>query len=43
LLGHYIGLFLGAGRAIVHAVNHETGLAIGVASERTGHAISPID
>lgn len=40
--GH-IGLFLGAGRAIVHAVNHETGLAIGIANERTTTVVAPIE
>jgi cell wall-associated NlpC family hydrolase len=40
--GH-IGLFLGAGRAIVHAVNHATGLAVGVANDHMTHVISPIN
>lgn len=40
--GH-IGLFLGAGHAIVHAVNHETGLAIGIANERSTTVVAPID
>lgn len=40
--GH-IGIFLGAGRAIMHAVNHETGLAIGIANERTTTVVAPID
>jgi cell wall-associated NlpC family hydrolase len=39
--GH-IGLFLGAGRAIMHAVNHETGLAVGIANDRMTHVIAPI-
>jgi cell wall-associated NlpC family hydrolase len=39
--GH-IGMFLGAGRAIVHAVNHQTDLAIGVAPDRTMDVVSPI-
>ena len=39
--GH-IGLFLGAGRAVVHAVNHQTGLAIGIATEHTKNVIAPI-
>jgi cell wall-associated NlpC family hydrolase len=39
--GH-IGLFLGAGRAMVHAVNHQTGLAIGIATENTKDVIAPI-
>ncbi len=39
--GH-IGLFLGAGRAMVHAVNHQTGLAIGIASEQMRNVIAPI-
>lgn len=39
--GH-IGMYLGAGRAIVHAVNHETDLAIGKASEQTKNVVSPL-
>jgi cell wall-associated NlpC family hydrolase len=39
--GH-IGMYLGAGRAIVHAVNHETDLAIGIASEHTKNVIAPL-
>ncbi len=39
--GH-IGMYLGAGRAIVHAVNHETDLAIGIASEHTKSVIAPL-
>jgi cell wall-associated NlpC family hydrolase len=39
--GH-IGMYLGAGRAIVHAVNHETDLAIGIASEHTKNVITPL-
>ena len=39
--GH-IGMYLGAGRAIVHAVNHETDLAIGQASEQTKNVVSPL-
>jgi cell wall-associated NlpC family hydrolase len=39
--GH-IGLYLGAGRAMVHAVNHQTGLSIGEASEHTKNVIAPI-
>jgi peptidoglycan DL-endopeptidase CwlO len=39
--GH-IGMYLGAGRAIVHAVNHETDLSIGEASEQTKNVISPL-
>jgi cell wall-associated NlpC family hydrolase len=38
--GH-VGLFLGAGHAIVHAVNHATGLSVGVANDRTTRVISP--
>lgn len=40
--GH-IGLFLGAGRAIVHAVNHATNLAIGIATENTIDVRSPLN
>jgi cell wall-associated NlpC family hydrolase len=39
--GH-IGMYLGAGRAIVHAVNHETDLAIGIASQNMKNVIAPI-
>jgi cell wall-associated NlpC family hydrolase len=39
--GH-IGMYLGAGRAIVHAVNHETDLSIGEASEQTKNVIAPL-
>jgi peptidoglycan DL-endopeptidase CwlO len=39
--GH-IGMYLGAGRAIVHAVNHETDLSIGEASEHTKTVIAPL-
>ncbi len=39
--GH-IGMYLGSGRAIVHAVNHETDLAIGKASEQTKNVVSPL-
>jgi peptidoglycan DL-endopeptidase CwlO len=40
--GH-IGLFLGAGRAMVHAVNHATNLAIGIATENTLDVRSPLN
>lgn len=39
--GH-IGLFLGAGRAVVHAVNHQTGIAIGIATEHIKNVIAPL-
>ena len=39
--GH-IGLSLGVGRSLVHAVNHQTGLAIGEASAQTLDVIAPI-
>jgi cell wall-associated NlpC family hydrolase len=39
--GH-IGLYLGVGRAMVHAVNHQTGLAIGIATEQMKDVIAPI-
>jgi cell wall-associated NlpC family hydrolase len=40
--GH-IGMFLGVGRAMVHAVNHQTGLAIGIATANTKDVIAPIN
>ena len=39
--GH-IGLYLGAGRGIMHAVNHATGLSIGIASDHTRNVIAPL-
>jgi cell wall-associated NlpC family hydrolase len=39
--GH-IGMYLGVGRAIVHAVNHQTNLAIGIATENTKDVIAPL-
>jgi peptidoglycan DL-endopeptidase CwlO len=38
--GH-VGLYLGAGKAEVHAVNHESGLAVGIANPRN-KVMSPI-